>query len=56
MNGHDFIGCIVGLFFVLLGFKIFNDAPEELRKAVGELQKQEEYKKCMEDINAQVVV
>ena len=45
MNDHGFIGCIVGLFFVFLGMKVFNDAPEEFKKEVGELQKQEEYKK-----------
>lgn len=45
MNDHVFIGCIVGMFFVFLGMKIFNDAPEEFRKEFYELQKQEEYKK-----------
>lgn len=45
MNDHGFIGCIVGLFFVFLGMKVFIDAPEEFKKEVGELQKQEEYKK-----------
>ena len=45
MNDHVFIGCIVGMFFVFLGVKVFNDAPEEFRKEVYELQKQEEYKK-----------
>lgn len=45
MNGHIFTGCIVGLFFVFLGMIIFNNAPEEFKKEVGELQKQEEYKK-----------
>lgn len=60
MHDHEFIGCIAGLFFVFLGFKIFNNLPKEFRDAVHELQKQEEnekeYKKCMEDINVQVVV
>lgn len=45
LGGHTFIGCIVGLFFVFLGFKVFNDAPEEFKKEVYDLQKQEEYNK-----------
>ncbi len=45
MNDHPFIGCIVGLFFVFWGMKIFNDSPEEFKKEVGEVQRQEEYKK-----------
>lgn len=45
INDHEFIGLIVGLFFVFLGMAVFNHAPEEFKKQVGELQKQEKYKK-----------
>ena len=45
MNDHGFLGCVVGLFFVFLGMKVFNDAPDDFKKEVGELQKKEEYQK-----------
>ena len=45
MNEHAVIGWVAALFFVFLGFKIFNDAPEDFKKEVSEVQKQEQYKK-----------
>lgn len=45
MNDHGFIGCIAAFFFLFLGIKVYNSAPAEFKKEVGEVQKQEEYKK-----------
>lgn len=45
MSDHDIIGCIVCLLFLFLGAKVFNNAPEEFRKQVCDLQRREESKK-----------